>query len=68
MCARTPELVSLIKDYAYWLRELAQFGVALSDYTAPDQGISFKRGDVITLIEKNDKHGWYCMVCVIEIC
>ena len=42
ICPRTPELVSLIKDYAYWLRELAQFGVALTDYTAPDQGISFK--------------------------
>lgn len=38
---RTPELVSLIKDYAFWLRELAQFGVAIADYSAPD-GISFK--------------------------
>ncbi len=30
---RTLELVSLIVDYAYWLRELAQFGVAISTTT-----------------------------------
>lgn len=82
-----------MKDYYYWLKELAQYAIATSDFELPSgvaspnspssnssapaatsssanvsvqiaaASLSFKKGDLVTILEKDDKSGWYVGEC-----
>ncbi|KAL6041503.1 TRAFAC class myosin-kinesin ATPase superfamily [Balamuthia mandrillaris] len=52
------EIVSVMEEYMFWLREDSRHAKALYDYDVTDHKLlAFKKGDVIK-IESIDEHGW----------
>jgi hypothetical protein len=53
-------IVGVVKEYLDTIQKNAAFCRALFDYNMEDPNLlAFGRGDIITLIERNDETGWY---------
>jgi hypothetical protein len=59
------ELASLVKDYMFWLRLESQYAQAIKDFHPGDDPnlLSFNKGDLIYITEKDEEAGWYVGDC-----
>jgi len=62
LTSRGSEIFQLVRDYGFNLRLSSSQCKAIADYEIDDKNLlSFQRGDIITIIEKDDQtgSGWY---------
>eukprot|EP00002_Diphylleia_rotans_P017034 TRINITY_DN3305_c0_g1_i17.p1 TRINITY_DN3305_c0_g1~~TRINITY_DN3305_c0_g1_i17.p1 ORF type:complete len:1772 (-),score=339.58 TRINITY_DN3305_c0_g1_i17:1837-7152(-) len=59
-CGQTKDMVRLLNDYLEHLKLKSNKAVALFDYHVDDPTLlSFSKGDLIVILEKNPLSGWY---------